>query len=129
MAAAASIGLSLDSGHLKVWDASSESVRMVTNRLAGIGGELSGTDVKLIALAVDLKGRGLDPVILTDDYGLQNLSRVLGIGYSSIATRGIRSVFEWKRTCPGCQRDFNGKGDLCPVCGTRLRKVIARKPV
>lgn len=129
MAAAASVGVFLDSGRLKIWDASSESVGMVSERLAGIGGELSTTDVKLIALAVDLKAAGLDPVILTDDYGLQNMSRVLGVGYRSVATSGIRSVFEWKRTCPGCKRDFTGKGEFCPVCGTKLRKVIARRPV
>jgi len=127
LAAAASIGVSLDAGRLKVWDASSGSTEKVRKRLAGIGGELSDTDVKLIALAVDLEERGLDPVILTDDYGLQNLSKVLGIKYSPVATRGIRSVFEWKWICPGCERDFSAKLDFCPVCGSKLRKVIARK--
>ncbi len=126
LAAAGLVGAFIESGRLRVWDSSAESVRLVRGRLARIGGELSETDIKLIALAVDLRGAGLYPVILTDDYGLQNMCKVLGIGYRSIGTRGIASVYEWKMTCPACERDFS-QGVFCPVCGTKLRKVVARK--
>ncbi len=118
------IGVSLDTGRLKVWEASSSSVRLVEERLKEIGGELSETDMRVIALGLDLRGRGMDPVILTDDYGLQNLAEVLGVEYSSVATAGIRSVYRWRKQCPACKREFGVERESCPICGNRLRRIV-----
>jgi UPF0271 protein len=74
-----------------------------------------------------LKGAGRNPVILTDDYGLQNIARVLGVEYSSVATRGITSVFEWLVHCPGCGRRVRGDAKVCPDCGSRLTKAVRRR--
>lgn len=127
LAAAASIGLSIDSGYLKIWEASSPSIDLVEEKLADIGGELSETDVRVIALALDLRNGGFDPVILTDDYGLQNLAKVLAIRYNSIATRGIMSVYQWKNQCPGCRREFHRGKKVCPVCGSKLKKIVVKR--
>jgi len=128
LAASASIGISVEMGHLRVLEASAPSIALAERRLADIGGELSETDIRVIALALDLRREGFEPVILTDDYGLQNLSKVLGIEYSPIATRGIRLVFQWKKVCPGCHREYHAGRRVCPVCGTKLRRVVVRNP-
>ena len=84
---------------------------------------LSETDTSIIALAIDLKKEGKNPIILTDDYSLQNTARTLNIKFEKIITPGIKSQWRWVVVCPGCHREFKegySKGDDCPVCGTKL---------
>ncbi len=127
--AKASVKLLIDTGHLQVWGASSSSIALVEGKLKDIGGELSPTDIRVAALALDLKEAGRKPVIFTDDYGLQNIARVLGIDYSSVATRGITSVFEWVVQCPGCGKRVKGHATVCPDCGSRLTRKVRRRSV
>jgi len=91
-------------------------------------GLLSEPDIKLISLALEFKRKGRVPVIVTDDYDIQNVAARLGIEYSPLAERGIKEVFEWRNVCVGCGRDFppetTGK---CNVCGSRLRKKVTKK--
>ncbi len=128
LTASALIGVSLTRHSLRVWDASAANVDRVEEELRKLGGRLSQTDVRVIALALDLSSGGQDPTILTDDYGIQNLARVLNLRYSPIMTKGIRSVFEWKKACSGCGKECAGEGDICPVCGSKLVRVAVRRP-
>lgn len=125
LVAASTIQVSVDLGHLQVWEASEESIRKVSDKLREVGGELSKTDIRVIALARDLclAARG-DPVIVTDDYALQNLADLMGLRFNSFATRGIKRVYKWRKECPGCGRRSGSRAEVCPVCGTRLRRVI-----
>ncbi len=125
----ASIRVSIDSGLLKVWHATKSNISLVESKLREIGGELSDTDVRILALALDLRQRGHEPVILTDDYGLQNMADLLDLEYSSVATRGIRSIFRWVKRCPGCGRECSRARRFCPVCGSKLRKVVIKGPL
>jgi UPF0271 protein len=127
LVAKASVNLLIDTGHLQIWEASPSSVSVVERRLGDIGGELSPTDTRVAALALDLRKAGRNPVVLTDDYGLQNIARVLGLEYRSVATRGITSVFEWQVRCPGCGRTVRGDARVCPDCGSRLTRVVRRR--
>lgn len=125
--AAASIGILIDSGDLKVWGASPGSVERVNEKLEEIGGELSPTDVRLAALTIDLAERGMEPVLMTDDYGLQNLARTMNLGFRSVATPGIKSVFHWEMTCPACGKTWDGDLVTCPECGNRLQRRVSRR--
>jgi len=127
--ASASVGAFIDTGSLKVWDASESSIEVVEKGLERIGGRLSDTDIRVIALALDLRERGLEPVILTDDYGLQNMADVLDLEFSSIMTDGIRSVYHWRKICPACGRECGREKVFCPVCGSRLKTTIVEKPL
>jgi UPF0271 protein len=86
----------------------------------GEADRLSGADVDVLALAMDL---GVP--CLTDDYSVQNVAAVLGIEARPFREGGIRAVWRWGVRCPGCRRRFEeGRarpGDPCPVCGTELR--------
>jgi UPF0271 protein len=119
----------IDTGDLKVWEASEESLEKVRDKLGEIGGELSDTDARLVALATDLTEVGRTPVLLTDDYSLQNLAEVMGLKYESVATTGIESVFVWEWTCVACGKVLNKRVGNCPACGNPLKRKITRRPV
>lgn len=88
---------------------------------------LSETDLQVLALALELKTEGYTPLIVTDDYSIQNVANQVGIEFVSLATYGIRRRLHWIRYCPACHRKYpaDSKQKTCEVCGTPLK----RKPV
>jgi len=93
---------------------------------------LSETDRQVLALALELKMRGHSPLIVTDDYSIQNVANQIGIEFASLATFGIRFRLKWIRYCPACRRKYPAdyKSKKCEVCGTELkRKPLRRRHV
>jgi len=93
---------------------------------------LSKTDRSLLALALELKGMGYNPVLVTDDYALQNVAEILGLAYKSYIERGIRRRYKWRLVCPGCLREYSPSSavSVCSVCGSKLkRKIVVSKKV
>ncbi len=88
---------------------------------------LSNTDVKVLAKALELKEKGFEVSIVTDDYSIQNVAKVIGVGIESIIQKGISKAFKWVKVCKGCGRKV--EGDVCPVCGSEvvLRRVRSEK--
>ena len=126
-------GASRDSGHLTVRKPTPLSMRNVHETASGIGdvGVLSKADIEVLALALDLKKKGLSPAVVSDDYAIQNVSEALGIEHASLATFGIARRFDWIYYCPACFRRYTVEDAdrVCRVCGTRLkRKVIRNGP-
>ncbi|MFQ6052951.1 MAG: NOB1 family endonuclease [Candidatus Bathyarchaeia archaeon] len=95
----------------------------------GEAGALSRADKELLALGLQLEAEGKTSIIVSDDYSIQNVADRLGLGYTGLATPGIRRRFEWTIYCPGCRRTFteNQPGQVCPVCGTLLKRRPSRK--
>jgi len=85
---------------------------------------LSETDKQILALALELKGSGSTPRIVTDDYSIQNVATKLGIEFASLATFGIRRLLEWVRYCPACRREYPADyaSTRCTVCETELKR-------
>ena len=83
----------------------------------GDDGRLSETDVQVLALALELKA-----IIVSDDYSVQNVARVLDIPCQG-SLEGIRKVIEWTYRCRGCGRYYDEKQPDCPVCGSEVRAV------
>jgi len=77
---------------------------------------LSDTDRELLALASEL---GYE--LLTDDYSIQNLARVMGIPCKGFDQRGISKVFEWQAKCKGCGKTFPADVKLCDASGTETK--------
>jgi rRNA maturation endonuclease Nob1 len=103
-----------------------ESVEAVSAK-AGEKGHVSRADREVVALALDLKQDGQDPVIVSDDYGVQNMAEHLHLNYGSLANFGIAHKFDWIMYCPACHRRSTGPEKTCRVCGTELkRKVLSR---
>jgi UPF0271 protein len=84
---------------------------------------LSEVDIRIIALAVTLT-ENYEPQLVTDDYSLQNLSRILKIPYRSVLTRGIEDVYRWILICQGCKKQYphHYEGVDCEICGSKLIK-------
>jgi len=100
-----------------------ESVKRVSSELGDIK-FLSHVDILILALALKLKKEGLNPIIATDDYSIQNVADKLGIKYASLATFGIKKLLYWVLYCPACKRNYppNYNSMTCEVCGTELKR-------
>lgn len=103
-----------------------ETVEEAATR-AGEKGFLSHADRDVVALAIDLKQEGLEPVIVSDDYAVQNLAEHLQLKYGSLANFGIVHKFQWIMYCPACHRRFRRPEKKCRVCGTELRRKVLSK--
>jgi len=90
---------------------------------------LSDADMQVLALALELKNTGLDPLIVTDDYSIQNVADEIGVNFASLMTYGIRFRFDWILYCPACHRKYSSdyKFKFCEVCGTELKRKPLRK--
>lgn len=118
-----------ESGKLRILRPSAEFIDKIKSLSTEIGDirALSGVDVQILALALQLKAEGKTPIIVSDDYSIQNIAERVGIEYRSLATFGIRYQLNWILCCPACRRKYSAeyKEDTCRICGTSLK----RKPV
>ncbi len=96
-----------------------DTVERVRRAASGSGdrGELSGTDTRLVAAALEL-----DATLVTDDYAVQNVADHLDLGVEAIAREGIDEQRSWIFQCQGCGREFDEEKDRCPVCGSELTR-------
>ena len=111
---------------LTISDPSKDAVLKVekTAKSFGEGKRLSGTDKDLIALALDVSMHShKHPILITDDYSIQNIADVLNIDFLPIVQRGITKRFKWIRRCRGCRRIIHEDMDQCPICGSELSYV------
>ncbi len=117
----------IEAGRLAVRDPRKQAKNAVINlaRRTGDLQRLSKADISLVALAYDVKLAGQTPIVLTDDYTLQNICSRLGIKWKPVRTRGIKDVVNWILHCPACKRNFQPriKAVECPVCGTKLKRI------
>ena len=92
---------------------------------------LSRTDKRLLALALQLQKEGRKPVIVSEDYSVQNMASRLGIGFKPLSVRGISRRLDWIIYCPGCGKVYEKQQEdgICPICGTRLKTKPSRKKV
>jgi UPF0271 protein len=90
---------------------------------------LSEADLQVLALALELKNRGLSPVIVTDDYSIQNVANKIDVEFTSLMTFGIKFRFKWILYCPACYRKYPSdyKFKICEVCGTELKRKPKKK--
>ena len=90
---------------------------------------LSEADLQVLALALELKGNGLTPLIVTDDYSIQNVANKIGIDFTSLMTFGIKLRIKWILYCPGCYRKYppDYKYEICEICGTELKRKPKKK--
>jgi UPF0271 protein len=90
---------------------------------------LSKEDMQVLALALELKGRGLSPLIVTDDYSIQNVANKINVKFTSLLTFGIKFRFKWILYCPACYRKYPSdyKFKIREVCGTELKRKPKKK--
>ncbi len=99
-----------------------EEVREIAKRTRDCE-ELSKTDIDVLAKALEYRESSM---LLTDDYAVQNVARVMGIEVRPVVQKKIKDVLIWQKKCVGCHRSFD-EGEICPVCGSGLKKSRKRK--
>jgi UPF0271 protein len=123
--------VALESANLSIKIPTEESYHRISGESNSMGEKisLSETDIKILALALDLRNEGKDPLIVTDDYAIQNMAEKLHFSYEPLATFGISYEFKWIIYCPACFRRFpqSYSKDECGVCGTRVSRKVLRK--
>ena len=91
---------------------------------------LSKADLQVLALALELKSTdSISPLIVTDDYSIQNVANKIGVEFTSLMTFGIKYRFKWILYCPGCYRKYPSdyKSKDCEICGTELKRKPKKK--
>ena len=85
---------------------------------------LSKPDVKLISLAYMLSKEGRNVKVISDDYTIQNTLKIMKIPYSGVLTDGIKEVYNWKKVCEGCKKEYGEDYpfDDCEICGSKIFK-------
>lgn len=118
-----------DKGVLTVRSPSLRAESMIeeASSRAGESGYLSKADREVLALAMDLKLDGREPMIVSDDYAIQNIADHLRIRHGSLANYGIVHRFNWIMYCPACHRRYKPPAKKCSVCGTELRRKVLSK--
>jgi UPF0271 protein len=77
---------------------------------------LSPVDSEVLALAVEMNAP-----LISDDYSIQNVSKVLGIKCLPMEQHGIKKVFYWKYKCRGCGKEYDRDVKECRICGKGLK--------
>jgi UPF0271 protein len=125
------LDISISLGKLKIKIPKHEFIEFIKKRATETGDifSLSETDLEVLALAYELKSEGFDPVIITDDYSVQNLCTLLSLSFKSIVTEGISQKFLWIIYCPACGRTYKSSELItnCKVCGHILKRKVYKK--
>ncbi len=111
-------------GKVKVSEPTKASLAEVRGKVDTSGDDVSRTDIKLLALALDLKEKGAE--IVTDDYAIQNLATMLGLPYHRVAMPGIKEVLRWEAVCPACGAKYPPATARCLICGSELKRKARR---
>jgi len=121
----------VDSGKLTIKTPKSSVFQEIQEASKKVGDMryLSEADLQVLALALELKGSGDSPLIVTDDYSIQNVANKIGVEFTSLMTFGIKFRFKWIIYCPACYRKYppDHKSKVCEVCGTELKRKPKKK--
>lgn len=120
------LDMAIDDGKLIIQDVEAKCIDEVDEVISASGDvlRLSVADKKLIALALMLSKEGRNVKVISDDYTIQNSLKIMKIPYSSIITDGIKGVYNWKKVCEGCKKEYSEDYpfDDCEICGSRIFK-------
>ena len=121
----------LDKGYIEVDDGEKEDIEK-TNEIIESSGDilrLSEVDKELIALSIKLKRTGYKPIVVTDDYSIQNTLKIADIDYKSVLTEGINEIYNWIKICKGCKKKYplNYSFEDCEICGSAIIKKRIKK--
>ncbi|WP_458455428.1 type II toxin-antitoxin system VapC family toxin [Methanobrevibacter sp.] len=118
--------MAIDEGKLIIQDVQSEYINCVNNIISDSGDilRLSKPDTKLIALAYMFSKEGKNVKVISDDYTIQNTLKIMDIPYSGIITEGIKEIYNWKKVCEGCKKEYGEDYPFedCEICGSRIYK-------
>lgn len=121
----------LENGYITIKQPSSQDIQKVKEIITKSGDilRLSEVDKQIIALALTLKRENLTPTVVTDDYSIQNVLKIMKIPFKSVLTRGIEDVVGWIKFCKGCKKIYPPDYPLteCEICGSPISRKRTKK--
>lgn len=115
-----SAGQRFDVEDVAVYEPGEDSIETVETTAEEVGEDLSRTDIRVIALALEREA-----VLVSDDYGVQNVASVLEVEYTGFLKDEITETITWQYKCEECGEIVEREKTACPVCGGELKKVPA----
>ncbi|WP_407422569.1 type II toxin-antitoxin system VapC family toxin [Methanobrevibacter sp.] len=116
----------IDENRLIIQDVTGDCIDAVDEIISESGDilRLSLPDKKLISLAYMFHRQGRNVKVISDDYTIQNTLKIMGIPYSGVITEGIKEVYNWKKVCEGCKKEYGEDYpfDDCEICGSKIFK-------
>lgn len=118
----------LGSGNLQIRGATKDAIKAAKQVAQQTGDlpNLSVPDIAVIALAMEQKRVGIEPIVYSSDYSVQNVLKSQGIQFKSVNNDGIKTVIHWIYKCDACKATFKEMPEgMCPECGTdgMIRKI------
>lgn len=118
--------MAIDEGRLVIMDVPSVYISRVNDIISESGDilRLSQPDKKLIALALMMSSEDKNVKVISDDYTIQNTLKIMNIPFSGIITEGIKEIYNWRKVCEGCKREYpeDYPFDDCEICGSKIFK-------
>lgn len=120
----------LDQSNIIIEEPDSGALNQVQGAIENSGDilRLSEVDKTVVALAVSLSKK-YSPTVVTDDYSIQNILKILEIPYRSVLTEGIREIYGWIKICRGCRKKYpsNYQWEDCEICGAAVYRKRIKK--
>lgn len=121
----------MDNGHITIKEPHPHDLKEVEEIITQSGDllRLSDVDKQVLALALTLKSDKKLPTVVTDDYSIQNVLKIMGIPYRSVLTKGIKDVVGWIKFCKGCKKIYPSDYSLtdCEICGSPISRKRVKK--
>lgn len=113
---------------INVLQAAPEDFKRVKEAARGTGdNNLSKADQSVLALCLSIASEGKEPILLSDDFSVENVASKLGIKARPLMTGGITTAAEWVFFCPACGKKYSKQRPDCLICGTKLEKRLKKK--
>lgn len=82
---------------------------------------LSKSDISVLALAYQLK-----KPLISDDFSVENIARLLSISIMPLGTIGIKYTRKWISYCRTCGKGYGTNTTECLICGNKLKRRFKR---
>lgn len=116
----------IEKGFIKIREPDEKDIKDIDAIIKDSGDilRLSDVDKNIIALALKYKKKGFKPLVITDDYSMQNTLKTINIEYRSVLTDGIEEVINWVKKCKGCKKIYPSdyQYEDCEICGSPILK-------
>ncbi len=89
--------------------------------------KLTSQDVDVLAVALMLRDQGKNVVVLTEDYGIMNIAKLLSLECENLTKEGIKNLYVWRKKCVLCGKLVKKECIECPFCGSKKFKFIPKK--
>jgi UPF0271 protein len=83
--------------------------------------KLSKSDISVLALAYQL-----NKTLVSDDFAVENVARLLRISIMPLGTKGIKHTRKWISFCRTCGKGYGSSLTDCLICGNKLKRRFKR---